>query len=457
MTQEPNAGGTESPAEIEQEIARTRARLGSTLDAIEDRLSPEHLMEQGMAYLREEAGEWGAEIGDFMRRNPIPVAVLGVGIGLVAYSAMRPRQVDWDDEFGAGPEGLYGPAHAGYGDPYSPDQGSGEEFRVTRSRGAAGMRGKSGGDDAGSGMMDRVSEMGSRLGSRAQDMRDTISEHASGYADEASSRLGDLWNRASDLADSARELAEHARERVAGIAGDTRESVGRIQTEVVRTAEERPLLLGAIGLGAGLLIGLCLPSTRAEARTLGRRRDELVEGVRQAGAERLHGVVEAVRHAGEAVLDQVKEEGFSREGLSSAMDKVQRVAESALDTAAGQAQTILQVDQGATDAKGQESGQNAGQGAAKSGAQGQESQGKQDAQGGPKAGPGPAGPGGGPGSSASTGGGSGSSGGAGTSGTGSNAAGAGATGGQGAGGSSSSAQGQGNDSNKGASSTTPKP
>ena len=327
MSQESETSGEESPAEIEREIARTRARLGSTLDAIEDRLSPEHLMEQGMAYLREEAGEWGGELGDFVRRNPLPVAVLGLGIGLVVYSAVRSnRQDDWDDDFGAGPEGLYGPG-------YMDDLGSGPGEQEGGQRSA---------------IMERASGVGSRISS-------TLAGGASQarhLTDEAANRLSELRDRASELAEGAREFAESTRERLTGAAADTRDranrameatraGVERVQHEVVRTAEERPLLLGLFGLGAGVLIGLCLPATRAEIRALGRRRDELLEGARQIGTERLQGVVEAVRHAGETALEQAKGEGLSREGISNALGKVQRVAETVLDTAKETAETRI--------------------------------------------------------------------------------------------------------------------
>lgn len=312
----------ESPAAIEREIAQTRAQLGATMSAIEDRLSPEHLVEQAMTYLREEVGEWGAEVGTFVRHNPLPVAVIGVGLGWLAYSLLRGR-ADARLEYGGAPEGLYGPHEDELieeSDPYAADYVRQRAGRVQRAAAAAV-------DNARAEMSERTHEAGNRAGEFARDARHQFDE----------------------LADNARHFAEDTRERFSHAASETweaaervghyaRDGVDRLQHEVVRAADERPFLLGALGIGIGALVALCLPSTRVESRLVGRQRDEILDDMREAGRERLHGVVQAVRQAGEAARDQAEEEGLSRRGISDTLDRVQRVAETALDTAANEAE-----------------------------------------------------------------------------------------------------------------------
>jgi hypothetical protein len=67
--------------EIEEDIAQTRADLAETLDALERKLAPRHLLEKGVDMLRGSFdGEIG-RIGETVRANPIPLALIGAGIG----------------------------------------------------------------------------------------------------------------------------------------------------------------------------------------------------------------------------------------------------------------------------------------------------------------------------------------------------------------------------------------
>src|SRR5690606_4285074 len=80
------------PEEIEEEIAQTRADMDSTLDAIQRKLSPPELLEQALAYVRENGGEkMMKSVGSMVRDNPIPVALIGAGMAWFMYSAARRR------------------------------------------------------------------------------------------------------------------------------------------------------------------------------------------------------------------------------------------------------------------------------------------------------------------------------------------------------------------------------
>jgi hypothetical protein len=54
-----------------------------------------------------------------------------------------------------------------------------------------------------------------------------------------------------------------------------------------RLLHEQPLMLGALGLAAGALIGALLPTTEAEDRFIGDMRDKAVKNVARAGRTRL--------------------------------------------------------------------------------------------------------------------------------------------------------------------------
>jgi gas vesicle protein len=125
------------PEEIEQEIARTRARISEDIDAISYQLNPQRFRERAedtlhtaqeavMSTLHEVTDsvtntvkETSSTVFDTIRQNPLPAALIGLGIGLLAAgSATAATQRhdapadDWRaDEFGGA--GQYGSGQYG--------------------------------------------------------------------------------------------------------------------------------------------------------------------------------------------------------------------------------------------------------------------------------------------------------------------------------------------------------
>lgn len=76
-----NGNGSRRTQEIQAEIDRTRREMDGTLHAIENRLTPGQLYDQGMHYLRNNGGtEFLSNLGDQAKRNPMPVALVGIGL-----------------------------------------------------------------------------------------------------------------------------------------------------------------------------------------------------------------------------------------------------------------------------------------------------------------------------------------------------------------------------------------
>jgi hypothetical protein len=61
------------PDELERRIARTRAELAQTVDAIADRVSPKRVAERTMADVKSRAGYFVASVGDALGVTPKPV------------------------------------------------------------------------------------------------------------------------------------------------------------------------------------------------------------------------------------------------------------------------------------------------------------------------------------------------------------------------------------------------
>jgi len=83
--------GTRNPDEILDEMARTRAEMDGTLTAIEQRLSPGQLFDQGLDYLRSSGGaQFFSNLGDSAKQNPMPVALVGIGLAWLMASGRQP-------------------------------------------------------------------------------------------------------------------------------------------------------------------------------------------------------------------------------------------------------------------------------------------------------------------------------------------------------------------------------
>lgn len=98
-----------SPEELEAAIAETRERLSRNVDDLSFKLSPEGLSHDAKNTLGgtqeltfgaiEEMGErlsarsdgWGDQTGAFIKRNPVPSTLLGLGLTWLVMRASRHR------------------------------------------------------------------------------------------------------------------------------------------------------------------------------------------------------------------------------------------------------------------------------------------------------------------------------------------------------------------------------
>lgn len=92
-------GASRDPEQLERSAEQIRADLDRTLDALERKLSPSQLLDRSLEYLREHGGELTRNVGEVVRRNPVPIMVAVAGIGWLVASSLR-RRNDSDDTFG---------------------------------------------------------------------------------------------------------------------------------------------------------------------------------------------------------------------------------------------------------------------------------------------------------------------------------------------------------------------
>ncbi len=299
--------GDRSSAEIEREVEGTRAQLAETLDALRESASPGQLMDKAVDYLRSSGGaDFTRNLGEAVRDNPLPVLLIGAGIGWLLLSGKQ------GSGGGAEPRRLL-PAPTGLGQAetrrstavrVSPAGGDGGPSLTERASAAAGaVRERAGG--AVEGARDTASNMAGQAGQ-------AVGDAYRAAADTAGSVVEDVGATARGVARQAAELGQGAREQAGRLGESTQQGFGWL-------LREQPLVLGALGVALGAAVGAVLPGTQAENRLMGETSDAVTE---QAAA------------ASRQVADRAQEAAGDRlEKVGSAVGETYRQATARLDEA----------------------------------------------------------------------------------------------------------------------------
>ncbi len=243
--------------DIQHEIERTRGEMAGTLQAIERKLSPRQLLDQAVDTMRDLASDQ-SRVGIMMRDNPLPLAVIGLGIGWLAMSGTRARRAEaspydaatpsasaeWSAETDYAPAAAMG-AQAGYG----ADSGYGEDLASVRERAR------------------RVAEQ---------------------------ARQG--WQRASSV--TGQRVSEWS--RTAG------EAASDAADRTWEAYQDHPLTMGAVALVLGAAIGAMLPPTRIEARVVGNAAADVVRKAQVAGND----LMEKAGQAAKSAIRAAKRQGM---------------------------------------------------------------------------------------------------------------------------------------------------
>jgi len=370
-TSEPH---TDNPAEIEAEIARTRAEMGGTIDAIQQRLSPENLKEEAKETagdLTEQAKQAAREavqhavhearlhareaiqdardavrdatigrvenmartLGDTtedarygivetIKQNPVPAALAGIGLAWLFMNRQSapPRRPYLDDRH-------YGTSRLSAERGYVRDSRYGQhrdEDRYSPSYSAYGSApgygaGYGQGRDEG-GLVDRtkekVGQMAESTGNlvgRTGDAIGNAAGQAGGAIGQAAGQAGDTMGRvAGQVGETASTLATQAQESAGQLAQQAQYRARRVEDQLGRTMRDNPLALGAVALALGTAVGLALPQTERENQLLGEARDTLVEKAQGLAQETIEKVQAVAGEAQQAVQAEAQQQGLTR-------------------------------------------------------------------------------------------------------------------------------------------------
>ncbi len=246
-----------SPDQLEHEAHEHLQRAVAAAEAIRDRVTGLRLAEDALAVTKDAGGTFALRLGRTVRDNPVPVALLGVGIVWLAAAGRR------DGEAADDGAAIYEPTPVGYEAAPGAIYGAGmpQDEPVARSVGAASVR------DQAAQFADKAAEQAHRARTAAED-----------YADEAGGRVRR----------SARRVASAA---------------GRTANDVVEYGKEHPVLvaLGALAIGAAL--AALLPRTRREDRAMG----EAAEDTRRYVREQAEDAAERAKHAAQRAAGVARE------------------------------------------------------------------------------------------------------------------------------------------------------
>ena len=246
-----------SPQEIEHDIANTRAELGELLDEIERKLAPRQLLERGMDMLKDTMSGDATGLGETLRQNPLPLALIGIGVGWMLLS-----------------EGTRG--------------------KVSERAGGLARQ-----------LRDKVK--GSIASTEPGDPFAYASEEPSAgyaYARQKSGRaMGEAQERLSRVGDAARAGMERAGE-YAGAAG---ERLDDVRSRIGVLVEDHPLAVGMLGILAGAIVALLLPRSEVEDRLVGPAGEEVRRRAAQLGREAADRAQEVVERTADAAADAVRD------------------------------------------------------------------------------------------------------------------------------------------------------
>lgn len=230
----------EDTEQIRAEIEDTRAEMSQTINEIQERLSPENIVGQVKETVRDatigkveramervgekladvtepameymgRAGttikETGRSVGNSMWRNPIPVALIGLGVGMLCMRRFR-------------------------------GTGNGYDYESTSSRAS-----KSG----------RSSLMGQTQHTTGQSYQGSYQGSSQGTT-----------NTLDQVRETASDLAHRSTETLSNLGTKAKDGASALGTRFNQMLQQNPLAVGAVAVAAGTAVGLLLPTTEFE-------------------------------------------------------------------------------------------------------------------------------------------------------------------------------------------------
>lgn len=298
------ADATAEPAEIKAQIEQTRNEMSETINAIQEKLSFSNLAGQAREAVTDQIsdavesattavfGNTAERVGNFMakvnhninqfsedygpaiseagqtvvksaRNNPVPFALIGLGIGWLIWqsrssSKSASKSYRYYDDF---------------------DDTELSSHRVGESRESYLNRVRSKVGDASSAVYENVSGVTSKAVGGVSDVATTAYQGVGDVATTAYEKVGDVATTAYEKVGGA---ASTAYEKVGSVGSKAKQAASWTQETYSTQLTENPLAVGAVALALGAVVGLSLPSTEVEGQYMGEYRENLLQKAQDA-------------------------------------------------------------------------------------------------------------------------------------------------------------------------------
>lgn len=297
------------------QIEHTRAEMSETIDAIQERLNPQVLVEQAKGAAQEAAQEKVEQAKDAIRQ-----ATIGKVEGAVSTATEKVQDVVHaaGDAISGVSDRVQGAVGAGAETTGNAVQSSGTAITGTGNRlldtvkrhplpsalaatGLGWLYLSMRKDNAGPRTYTRYSGAAQNSGYLATN---------GGYqgTDAGSSQVGQALRA---VPDTAGQVASKAKESVNQLGSQATDQAQRARGGFERLLEENPLAVGAAVAGFGMLVGLAVPETEKENQMLGQARDSLMDRAGQAAQE----TAQRVQSVAQEAVSAAKQEAQNQELL----------------------------------------------------------------------------------------------------------------------------------------------
>jgi len=221
----------DNPEAIKAEIERTRSQMSNKIDTLQDRLHPDNLKSQAQealqsavqdgvdslrSYIKENSTDLRNAVVDSFKRNPVPTALVGLGLGWILLESLGSRDQDkatqkawqraseserYSNEWAQQNRAEYNYPYSGYADQRQSSYVGRGDYRDPDYRGAEGRS-----RDANNGHSQSIGEKAQQLGST---VKDKASEAVEQIQDTASHLASEVSDKAQAWSYEARSGAMH--------------------------------------------------------------------------------------------------------------------------------------------------------------------------------------------------------------------------------------------------------
>jgi hypothetical protein len=293
---------------IERELESTRSRLNQGLNELQEKVAPRQLAGDFVDYVRQSGGsEFAQNLMASVRRNPVPVVLVGVGLlwlmaSQAAVSDTIGRPVSGDGQRRRG--GAEGAGHVGEADAPEPSRmGQAQDMAV---------------------------DMGRHVQNATQGLADQVQSAVADGQQNFVRGVNDLRDNIADRGGQLSDMAQQLGGKLVQGAQSARQGGGTLVASII----DNPLVLGAMGLTAGALLGLLVPKSEQEEMALGGVASEAEKTVQDL-------VGRGGRLAGE-VTDQLRASSRTQETDTGRSDDNNRVDDVQSGAGAGHADEVAQ-------------------------------------------------------------------------------------------------------------------